>query len=388
MNPAVLMRKIPCVLAALTATVVFAVTPAPSFKTWVSRLEAKGTRVSAGLWDLASGKLLEGHGTSVALVPASTTKVVSTYALLKTWKPSFALETEVWGDLRNGTVSGDLVFKGGGDPFFAKERIWLLIQDLKARGVQRVAGRVRLDQSAFDGQLYGNGWENTSSDTTPPILPLSVNFNRDDDGRILRNPERYAVEYLTRMLRECGIVVEDGPDAPGPSATIATLASPPLRQLVQDINKFSNNFMVEMLLKRFGEGSWAKGIERIQGFYKSVLELEPETIAITDGSGLSKNNRLSARTLAIILRAAWNDFEVGPEFVDSLKIIGGEPWKLRVKDPNLSRRIRCKTGHLSGVDSVCGYLQAPDGKLRVFVILLNGKSKADDLWAMVSRWAN
>lgn len=372
----------------LAFTMAHAVAPVPNFKTWVARLEAKGVRVSAGLWDLPTGKLLEGHQTALALVPASTTKVVSTYAMLKTWKPHFELETEVWGDLQNGTVRGDLVFKGGGDPFFTKERIWLLMQELKTRGVQRVAGHVRLDQSAFDGQIYGTGWENTSADTTPPILPLSVNFNRDDTGRILRSPERFAVDFLTRMLRECGIPVEGGPDSSAPAAKIVALTSPPLRQLVQDINKFSNNFMVEMLVKRYGEGSWAKGIQRIQGFYSSVLDLGPEAITITDGSGLSKDNRLSARTLAIILRAAWNDFEVGPEFVDSLKIIGGEPWKLSVKDPNLARRIRCKTGHLTGVSSVCGYLQAPDGKLRVFVLLLNGESKAEDLWEMVSRWAN
>jgi len=119
-----------------------------------------------------------------------------------------------------------------------------------------------------------------------------------------------------------------------------------------------------------------------------MLNLPPEKIAITDGSGLSKDNHLSAKTLAIVLRAAWNDFEVGPEMVDSLKIIGGETFKLRVKDPNLTRRIRCKTGHLNGVTSVCGYLQTPDGKLRVFAIILNGNCSLEDAWEQVSRWAN
>lgn len=371
----------------LVASIGFAATPAPNFRTWVTRLEARKVKVSAGLWDLATGRLLEGHDTGSALVPASTTKVVSTYAMLKTWKPNFELETEIWGDLQNGLVRGDLVFKGGGDPFLTRERIWALIQELKARGVQRVAGKVRLDQGAFDRQLYGNGWGNTSSDTTPPVLPLSINFNRDESGRILHNPEPYALAYLTRMLTENGIAVEGGADG-GTAAKIATHTSPPLRQLVQDINKFSNNFMIEMLLKKFGEGSWNSGIARIQSFYKSVLELGPEAIAITDGSGLSKDNRLSARTLAIILRAGWNDFEVGPEFVASLKVIGGEPWKQKVEDANLTRRVRCKTGHLTGVSSVCGYLQAPDGKMRVFVILLNGPCRTEDLWEMVSRWAN
>ena len=351
-------------------------------------MEVRNIRASVGLWDLDTGKLLEGHQPDLALVPASTAKIISTYAILKTLKPDYELSTEVWGDLRGGTVAGDLVFKGGGDPFLTSERLWLIAQELKAKGIQRVAGRIRLDQSAFDGQRYGNGWESTSASTTPPVAPLSVNFNRDN-GRLVADPDRLAAETIQRILREAGITIqEEAPEAPGAPQRLLTFPSPPLRDLIIDINKYSNNFMIEMLVKGFGGGTWPEGIRRIQQFYASVLGLGADKISLTDGSGLSKDDRLSARTLAIVLRAAWNDFEVGPELVDSLKIIGGEPWKLHIKDPNLARRIRCKTGHLSGVTSVCGYLQTPDGKLRVFAILLNGPCDDTDAWELVSRWAN
>ncbi len=356
---------------------------------WAQRMEARGIEYSVGLWDLDTGKLLEGRLTDLALVPASTTKVVSTYAILKTLKPDYELDTEVWGDLHANTVLGDLVFKGYGDPLFTSERIWLLANELKAKGVLQVDGRIRLDQSAFDAQRYGNGWENTSRSTTPPVLPLSVNFNKED-GRLVTDPERLAVETLERILREAGITIRHEPmaQAEGQLQKLLTFHSPPLRELVADANKASNNFMVEMLTKHFGGGTWAQGVLRIQMFYASLLNLGADKIVLTDGSGLSKENRLSARTLAIVLRAAWNDFEVGPELVESLKIIGGEPWKLRVRDPNLARRVRCKTGHLAGVDTVCGFLQTPDGKLRVFAILLNGPCDDGDVWELVSRWAN
>jgi len=355
---------------------------------WAHRMEARSVRASVGLWDLATGKPLEASQSDLALVPASTTKVLSTYAILRTLKPNFQLETEVWGDLRGGTVAGDLVFKGGGDPLLTSERIWLLAQELKARGVLQVTGRVRLDQSAFDGQRFGNGWEGTSSNTTPPILPLSVNFNREN-GRLAADPERLAVDTLQRILREAGIAILEQPQQGGsvPQKLVA-FQSLPLRDLVVDINKVSNNFMDEMLVKAFGGGTWPGGIRRIQAFYADTLGLGPDQVNITDGSGLSKDNRISARTLAIVLRAAWNDFEVGPEMVSSLKTIGGEPWKLHITDPNLARRIRCKTGHLSGVTSVCGYMQTPKGKLRVFAIILNGACDEGDAWELVSRWAN
>jgi D-alanyl-D-alanine carboxypeptidase/D-alanyl-D-alanine-endopeptidase (penicillin-binding protein 4) len=129
-------------------------------------------------------------------------------------------------------------------------------------------------------------------------------------------------------------------------------------------------------------------VKRIQAFYRTAFDLGPEAIQITDGSGLSKENRLSARTLGVILRGAYHDFEVGPEFVSSLKIIGGEPWKLKKKDANLTRRVRVKTGHLDQVTSLAGYLQTLDGQVRVFAIVLNGPCSDDDVWDQVSRWAN
>ena len=73
--------------------------------------------------------------------------------------------------------------------------------------------------------------------------------------------------------------------------------------------------MIEMLVRTYGAGSWPQGVKRIQEFYRTAFDLGPEAVRITDGSGLSKDNRLSARTLAIILRGAYHDFEVGPEYV-------------------------------------------------------------------------
>jgi serine-type D-Ala-D-Ala carboxypeptidase/endopeptidase (penicillin-binding protein 4) len=358
------------------------------FKGWARKLEARGVSVSAGIWEVGTGKAIERFHDDVALVPASTTKVVTTYALLKTLKPDSTIETEVWGDLKDGVVQGDLVFKGDGDPLLTSERIWMLAQGLRKLGVQRVTGSIHLDQSAFDSQREPEGWGNTTADTLPPVLALSVNFNRDEDGRLVADPERRARETIQWILQETGITIEGSPRVPGNPRRLLGWTSPPLRALVLDINKWSNNFMIEMLVRRFGAGSWPRGVKRIQAFYQTAFDLGPEAIQITDGSGLSKDNRLSARTLAIILRGAYHDFEVGPEFVSSLKIIGGEPWKLKVKDANLTRRVRVKTGHLDRVTSLCGYLQTLDGQVRVFAILLNGPGQDEDIWEQVSRWAN
>jgi len=361
---------------------------AQDFQAWARGLETRGITVSAGIWDAGTGKVLERHRDDLALVPASTTKAVTTYALLKSLKPDFTIETEVWGDLKDGVVQGDLTFKGDGDPLLTSERIWMLAQTLKRLGVQRVTGNIRLDQSAFDLQRQPLGWENTTADTLPTVLPLSVNFNRDEAGRLLADPERQSRETIQRILQETGIPIEGKSNGPGLPRKLTVWTSPALRMMVMDINKWSNNFMIEMLVRKYGAGSWPRGVTRIQDFYRTAFNLGPDAVRLTDGSGLSKDNRLSARTLAIILRGAYQDFEVGPEFVSSLKIIGGEPWKLKMKDANLTRRVRVKTGHLDRVTSLCGYLQTLDGQVRVFAILLNGPCRDEDVWDQVSRWAN
>lgn len=361
-----------------------------SLQDWAKALEARGVQVSAGVWDLQSGKLIEGWKETQTLTPASTTKALTTYALLKAWKPNYTVPTEFWGDLQNGVVKGDLVVKGAGDPFLVDEQIWGIAEQLKKLGVQRITGRVVADQSFFDGQRYGNGWEDTTKDTWPPLAALSVDFNRPAEGSpYTSDPTALAEATFTRILAVDGIQV-DGGKAAGPATPrlLLTHDSPPLRMLVGDINKFSNNFMVETLVKRYGDGNSARGVQRILDFYKTNFGFGPEQVSLTDGCGLSKQNRVAARTLATVLRTAWFDFEAGPEYISSLKVMGGEPFKLRHKDANLDWRLRVKSGYLADARSLTGYIQMPDGRLRVFAVILNGDSKEDDLWEQVSRWSN
>lgn len=100
---------------------------------------------------------LNGPGTSnifnadVSVNPASTMKLITTYAALEMLGPTYQWRTEFYADgpLKDGVLNGNLYLKGGGDPKLNLEKLWLMMRDLRANGVQKVTGDLVLDRSRF-----------------------------------------------------------------------------------------------------------------------------------------------------------------------------------------------------------------------------------------------
>ena len=88
--------------------------------------------------------------------PASTMKLITTYAGLELLGPSYTWKTEAWinGKLENGVLQGDLVLKGYGDPKFTIEQFWLWLHELRGRGLREIRGNVIVDRSAFQLAPY------------------------------------------------------------------------------------------------------------------------------------------------------------------------------------------------------------------------------------------
>lgn len=87
-----------------------------------------------------------------AMNPASTMKLLTTYAGLDLLGPAYTWKTEAWldGELKEGVLHGDLVLKGYGDPKFTIEQFWLWLAELRARGLREIRGNLVLDRSFFD----------------------------------------------------------------------------------------------------------------------------------------------------------------------------------------------------------------------------------------------
>jgi D-alanyl-D-alanine carboxypeptidase/D-alanyl-D-alanine-endopeptidase (penicillin-binding protein 4) len=145
--------------------------------------------------------------------------------------------------------------------------------------------------------------------------------------------------------------------------------------LITGLNRYSNNFMAEMLLKSLGgfiagaPGTSEKGIAIIR---TSLREAGiPHEIATLDcGSGLSRFCRVSPATFCRLLSAAWNDKDIREEFISSLALNGGQgTLRRRMCKPGLT--VRGKTGTLGDVIGFAGYVTGPSGKTCAAAVILN-----------------
>ncbi|MGI9308116.1 MAG: D-alanyl-D-alanine carboxypeptidase/D-alanyl-D-alanine-endopeptidase, partial [Gammaproteobacteria bacterium] len=114
-------------------------------------------RVEAGdisifVQSLSNDKPLLAVNAGVARNPASTIKLLGTHLALDYLGPAYTWKTEIYtrGQLKGGVLNGDLIIKGYGDPYIVLERLWLLVRELRQRGLQQINGDLVIDNSYFE----------------------------------------------------------------------------------------------------------------------------------------------------------------------------------------------------------------------------------------------
>ncbi len=197
--------------------------------------------------------------------------------------------------------------------------------------------------------------------------------------RAVSHPELYAGQLLRAQLEAQGIRVRGsvrvGP-VPEEAEDLVRFRGESLGRIVWKMNKFSTNFIAADLTKALGAerygvpGSWSNGTRALSDYLSGIGALEPGE-RIVDGSGLSARNRLSARTLVRVLRAAARSFEWGPEFLVSLPL-GGLDGTLEDRLDGVEVALRAKTGHIAGVSALCGVVPDAQGRRLGFAVLVNG----------------
>jgi D-alanyl-D-alanine carboxypeptidase/D-alanyl-D-alanine-endopeptidase (penicillin-binding protein 4) len=199
----------------------------------------------------------------------------------------------------------------------------------------------------------------------------------------IRDPSLYAGEVMRVVLRQRGIRVGKPTVKAGTIPKRAQLLgihySPALSVLARSINKISNNFMAEQVLKTLSEGdqpaTFAGGLERVRAYLESI-GMSMEGLKLGNGSGLYDTNRITAAQLTYLLGHAYEDFRYSSDFLASLSIMGVDGTaRHRLGKSRAARYVRAKTGTLHSVSCLSGYAGRVGETPVAFSILMNDLEK-------------
>lgn len=219
-------------------------------------------------------------------------------------------------------------------------------------------------------------------------------------GQTLRKrihaPTQFMGEALLHFLELRGIQVKGKlrrghMDFRG-TVPVAARYSEPLADVISTLNKYSNNFMAEMILKTVAAevegvpGTWEKGSAVLARFLGEV-GVKDGGFVVGNGSGLNDVNRVTPEQITRVLDAMHRRFDVAPEFIASLATAGASGTITgRFNDSVAVSRLRAKTGSLTGVSALSGYVVTRDEEVLAFSVMMNDyEGRARDMWGIQDR---
>lgn len=201
--------------------------------------------------------------------------------------------------------------------------------------------------------------------------------------RNITNPPIYFGLALKSLLEQNGIKVAGKVRhemAPRGGYMLLDSISEPLSLIIRDMNKFSNNFVAEQLVKTLGAyvagppGSTKNGIRVIENFLGEI-GVDPNEYKLVNGSGLTLENKITATAMIKVLSNSFSDFRIAPEIMSSFSIAGVDgTTKSRHTSEKVKGLARAKTGTLNGVSTLVGTIPSMNGEILGYAILMNGNS--------------
>jgi serine-type D-Ala-D-Ala carboxypeptidase/endopeptidase (penicillin-binding protein 4) len=376
--------------ATLTAPAASAPTAAPSLPTRLARALAvphvDATRSAAIAVDLRTGRIVYERNRTRSLAPASTEKLALSFSLLSVLGPTYRIETRVIGSglLEGATWRGDIALQGAGDPTLSSAALRSLAAKVRAQGIRRVEGRILGDESYYDARRTAPGWKaGYFIEESPPLSALVVDRAKLH-GRTTTHPALAAAMLFRDALRTAGVAVTGaaavGP-APNEDVLLARHRAAPLQLLLRAVNRESDNFTAEMLLKHLGAVGRGKGTT---GAGATVVNetlraagISLAGVRVVDASGLSLLDRQTVDALAGILVLAWGDPLLRGSFLSTLAVAGRSgTLEDRLRGPPVAGNVWAKTGTTNRASALAGYVA---GRY-AFAVIQNG-SPISSWWA-------
>ncbi len=398
-----------------------------------------GVEMSYTVVDLDSEKTVKSQNAERPMVLASVSKLYTTYYTLNNLDPYKTIPTKVSksknSKIKDGTLEGDLIISGKGNPFLTIQNILDLIYQLKAKNIKKVKGKFIINNSGwFTKRLSKLGLEDQPDNpsmgslnlefnrykvdkkTNSPIPPLDYikiqkedikspglkfqqvkNSNAQETWR--KNTKEYhkrSEEIPTRnSLLFFGHFFQylaglNGLKLPPPEIekgekekmeVLAIQESLPIYRLVELGLEYSNNLIAEMLLQQIHSINPKEATKKMLSWYKEKFsEIDWKKTQFENGSGITLNNQTTTNNLAQLLTKIYKENSLNRPFISYLSVNGHSGGiQKRLKTPDLSFRVYAKTGSLFYVNNLAGYFTAKSGKMYAFSIFTTDTKKRNTL---------
>ena len=351
----------------------------PQSLPWPQRMQARldellrhpmfdTSQVGLMVYDLTTDSVLFCYNHRQLMRPASTMKVVTAVTALDRLGGGYKFRTRLCssGKLEGRTLKGDLYCVGGMDPMFDNNDLKALVESVRAAGIDTIQGRLIADLSFKDADVLGEGW--CWDDDNPILTPLLI-------GKKDQLMQRFENE-----LRQARITITGNRTTGRTPLGVRVLSerTHSIDDVLTTMMKESDNLYAECMFYQTAASSGQRPASASHARQQTRqlikrMGLDPAAYKVADGSGLSLYNYVSAELEVAFLKYAFHDDMIFVKLYSSLPIAGVDgTLKKRMKNTAAANNVHAKTGTVSGISSLTGYCQAPNGHRLAFSIINQG----------------
>ena len=323
------------------------------------------------VYDLTDGQPLYAINAAQRMRPASCQKIVTAVTALNFLKEDYRLTTDfrIAGTVSGGVLNGDLIVVGGMDPLVTADELLQAAASIKQQqGIETIAGSIIYDCSMRENTPLGWGW--CWDDDYGPLSALLV------DGK-----DNFENKWLD-ALSKAGIKVSYNASRADKKGGRQQKSVYAIRHYLDDLlvpmMKNSDNIFAECLFYQTAATTGKKGAGHKETAQRTEellnkIGVDPSPYKVADGSGLSLYNYASAEMLVALLGYAWRTESIRQHLLPSLPVAGYDgTLQKRMIGTEAEGNVRAKTGTVTGISSLAGYLTTASGHVLAFAIINQG----------------
>jgi D-alanyl-D-alanine carboxypeptidase/D-alanyl-D-alanine-endopeptidase (penicillin-binding protein 4) len=326
------------------------------------------SQVGVMIWDLDADSAIFRHNERQLLRPASTMKVITAITALDKLSGSYQFRTELCytGQVDSCTLKGDVYCVGGFDPRFNSDDMRAFVEALHKMGIDTIRGNIYADKSMKDSDRLGEGW--CWDDDNPVLSPLLI--SRKDAFL-----EKFYAELQKAGIFLAGSLGEKRrpEDANCIVRRFHTIDQILMRMLKESDNLYAESMFYQIAASTGNHPATAKSARAVIKQLVNKLGLDASRYRFADGSGLSLYNYVSAELEVRLLRYAFANDNIYNHLLPAMPIAGVDgTLKRRMTSAFTRGNVKAKTGTVTGISSLCGYLTASNGHRLCFSIINQG----------------